>query len=493
MNGQKQVVGKRFEIDTEGFRIQMSSMKPWRIVQEIISNSFDEDSVKNISVEIEQIGTKQIQVTIIDDGVGFEDINDIYTMYKYSKKRKKSDKRGRFNMGEKEFFVLAETGFVKTKNQMVEFKNDTRTTSQIDHPTGTIVQGVFKWTGTDFQETLLKLHKLIVPDDKNLTINNTTVQKKHLLKKITFALPTLIEDEDTLQFRRVTKTCEIELYQTNKNERPYLYELGIPVHKLLHSIEWHINVLQKIPLPTGRDMVSEAYLKDLYAGILNNATDLINEENSGSKWVGVAMSESTPEAAKVVLKNQFGTTDIYIPSQADYHANEHVLETGGKLLTPGFMDGETRKHLKDLKILKISTDDFASDSSKRCNIIEPNVEMKLYERVTKMIAKEVLGKDIDVAFVDSDSTHGAWYGHNTLTFNVGTLGKSFFTQFSPYSVGLIIHELSHDKRHDEGENVPHFTREFISELERIGGIVGSKGIQYYVDKCREPMKQENKS
>jgi hypothetical protein len=462
----------------------MASTKPFRIVQEIISNSFDEDSVKDIKCELKQKGSKQVEVTITDDGEGFIDIKDVYTMYKYSYKRSNTEKRGRFNLGEKQFFVLAEYGFVKTKNQMVEFKEDTRTTSKIDHPRGTVVYGVFNWNGNDLKEILLKLHQLIVPKEKTLLINDTPIRSKEHVKTITGALPTLIEDKDSKILRRVTKTTRIDIYKVKEGEKPFLYELGIPVHKLLHSIEWHVDVRQKIPLPTGRDMVSEAYLNELYASILNNATELIDEENAGSKWVQVAMSKSTPESAKTVLEKHLGTSQVYIPSSSDYHANEAVLEEGGKLLKQGFFDRETRDHLKEMDILKLSTDDFASQLATSKPVTELTMGMELYRIIIKAIARDCIKKEIEVIFVESDSSHPAWYGSDVMTWNVSRVAKKEFDDFSEWSVGTIIHELSHDKEHHEGENVPHYTKEFVSELERIGGIVGKKGISYYFNQAK---------
>lgn len=483
------VVERRFEVDTNGFKLQMATIKPWRIVQEIISNSFDEDTVKNITLDFEQIGNKKIKVTITDDGVGFEDINDVYTMYKYSKKRGKVDKRGRFNEGEKRFFVLAETGFVKTKNQMVEFEYDTRITSEIDHPTGTIVQGIFNWTGTDLKETLPKLHKLIVPEGKTLTINNNQVKKKQLLRTISIALPTLIEDNDTKLLRRVTKTTQVNLYQVNSAEKPYLYELGIPVHKLLHSIEWHIDVLQKIPLPSGRDMVSESYLKDLYAGILNNATDLIDKDNAGSKWVMVSMSESTPEAATHVLKNALGTDKVFIESTTDGRANDIVKEMGGRTLPKGFLDRDTRSHLMEMEVVKSATDEFSPTEFENLKPVEITSGMEFVMELTKVVAREVINKNIRCTVVDTDSEVKADYSQEFgLRWNSRVFDKEFFNTVSPEMVCIIIHELSHDKEGDDCIKSSHYSSGFVSEIQRIGGIVGYRGIQYFIDKCKKEIR-----
>jgi len=94
---QKTLVQRRFEIDTEGFKIQMSEMKLWRLIQEIISNSFDEMPVTEISCDIHENKKNQIIVEITDNGNGFRDEKDIYTLFKDSYKRVNKNQRGRYS------------------------------------------------------------------------------------------------------------------------------------------------------------------------------------------------------------------------------------------------------------------------------------------------------------------------------------------------------------------------------------------------------------
>lgn len=474
----KKVFPRRVEIDSGGYKRQMKEVEPFRVVQEIIANSFDEDSVKTINVYLQQ-NNGLVTVKVIDDGDGFIDVQDVYTMYKHSYKRRLKNKLGKFNLGEKQFFILCENGYIKTKNQLIEFTGEQRSEDEIDYPKGTEVYGEFDWSATELKEMLRMLHKLIVKTGKKLYINDTPVRQLEWFKGIAdISLWSEIED-DRQVMRRIKSITLVDLYKIKENERPWLYSLGIPIQELKHSIEWHVNVLQKIPLGIERDKVSESWLIDLYAEILNKATDVITKDNAGSKWVTVAMSKSTPESAKFVLENHLGTSQIFVPSTTDYHANEAVLNNGGKLLRDGFFDRETRNHLKEMEILKVSTDVYASSSSERCEPATILPEMIIFEKIVKAIAKDTIKKEIDINFVNSDSSHNAWYGNNSITFNVENLDKNFFKDFTHYGVGLIIHELSHDKEHHEGENVPHYTKEFISELERIGGIIGKNGIAYY--------------
>lgn len=81
----------------------------------------------------------------------------------------------------------------------------------------------------------------------------------------------------------------IELYELIPDEKAWLYEIGIPVVKLHGSINWVVNVKQKIPQTTSRNVVSEVYLKDLYGAILNNAVDLIRTDDASATFVDIGM------------------------------------------------------------------------------------------------------------------------------------------------------------------------------------------------------------
>src|SRR3990172_985538 len=189
---QKTLVQRRFEIDTEGFKIQMSEMKLWRLIQEIISNSFDEMPVTEISCDIHENKKNQIIVEITDNGNGFRDERDIYTLFKDSYKRVNKNQRGRYNLGEKQFFARAVSGWVKTGNRLVEFQDDTRRISKIPEIKGALVHAVFDKEDETLGETIVWVRKLAVPNGKQLIINGVSVEPKIFVKKFKARLPTVI-------------------------------------------------------------------------------------------------------------------------------------------------------------------------------------------------------------------------------------------------------------------------------------------------------------
>src|SRR3990172_1219252 len=178
---QKTLVQRRFEIDTEGFKIQMSEMKLWRLIQEIISNSFDEMPVTEISCDIHENKKNQIIVEITDNGNGFRDEKDIYTLFKDSYKRVNKNQRGRYNLGEKQFFARAVSGWVKTGKTLIEFQDDTRRISEIPEFKGAEVHAVFDKEDETLGETITWVRKVAVPEGKRLVINSQAVEAKTLI------------------------------------------------------------------------------------------------------------------------------------------------------------------------------------------------------------------------------------------------------------------------------------------------------------------------
>ncbi len=486
--GNNEIIEKRFEIDTKGFKEQMSEMKPFRLVQEIVSNSFDEKSVRKIVVTLRESGRRKnhYAVSVSDDGDGFIDYRDVFTLYKHSYKRSNPEQRGRFNLGEKQFFAVAETGQVWTGYWFVEFDGDTRKVKKEKRKfKGTLVSAVFKWTHEEFEDVKSSLEKLIVPRDKHFEINGQLIPHRDLIKKFKTRLRTPIENEKKKMVNVVRET-EVELYQPLDDEKPWIYEIGIPVTKLLGDIPWIVNVKQKIPQSTSRDVVSEAYLKDLYSAILNNTIDLIKNDDASSTFVQIGMKNAEAPIARQILEKQYGTDKVAIESTVDSGANERAVQAGYKLVSSGELNQEVVQNLKQYEIIKYAGQEFGRNEFEFAKPVEPTEEMKFFAKVCNEVSKDVNGKHISVSFVTTkDTEEVADYGLSCLTWNVRRCGgKNKFRTDNEYLLGVLIHELAHNKYgHNNGYG--HFSHEFLHEMERIAGIVALKGIQFYVDKVKQ--------
>ncbi len=484
---------RRFDVDTEGFRNQMGELKPFRLVQEIIANSFDEDPVSRIDCSVAyNSDKKQVEVQVIDDGDGFRTIEDAFKIFGRSYKRKFRKKRGKFNLGDKEFFAVSHDGYARSRNWKVEFFDDKRIERKNLQPfKGTKIYGSFEWSKKQLKEMLVDLDKIIVPQNQDLYINGSLVEKKIPIRKMEGKLWTEDEDQKTKKMIRIIDECEIEIYEKKADEVAWIYEMGIPVQQFEKSLNvlWHVDILQKVPLGIKRDVVSDSYLIDIYALLVNKCHDLIDKEDAGSKFINRSMSRIEAEPAREILKKQYGTDKVYVPTDSDdYHANEKVNDIGGQFILPRTLDRDEKQHLKDIGVLKYALEEFGSGISKEYKVIPPTEKMIAYSNIVIVIAKELIRKDITIEFCNSDITHPAWYDANKLVYNLRFLpkGKKFFDDFTQYGAGLLAHELSHDKVPAQNEYpMPHSSKEFLREFERISGALIMTDFNVWIEKAQK--------
>ena len=470
----------RFDIDDKGYRQLMMDVEPYKHVNDMMQNCLDEDSITNFQIYIRKNTEDGLyEIKIDDNGDGFRKKSDVYTLFGDSYKRADRTKIGRYNEGEKKFFAVCEEGELRTKDMEVIFPKDGgRIVNKLQNEVeGTHIKASFAWSKKQIDDILKSLSNIIV-GDKKFMINGESVEKKTVLKSFKTNLWTIIEDDEKKMVRRLTET-NVQLYEIPEGDEAWLYEIGIPVCKLVGNISWNVNVGQKIPQTSSRDVISEAYLKDLYGAVLNNAVDLLNEENSSSTFVQIGMKSASENTAKQVLKNVYGTEDVYIQS-TDPDSNEDALDSGGQLVKRGMFDQEAKQHLEEIGVLRKASDVFGKGTEIPIPL-EPTKEMLWFAKIVRRIALDVLEKEITNDFVKTKRIEkGAWYGGNNVTWNTSRLPKNFFHTVQVEQTKLIIHELAHD-RSEVVNGFSHYTHEYIDETIRIGAIISQKGVAWYID------------
>lgn len=493
---QKTIVQRRFEIDTEGFKIQMSEMKLWRLVQEIISNSFDEKPVTHISCDIHENKKHQVVVEIIDNGNGFRDEKDIYTLFKDSYKRINKNQRGRYNLGEKQFFARAVSGSVKTRKTLIEFQDDTRRISEIPRYRGALVKALFDLEENEsLGETIASVGKVAVPKGKELFINKKNIEPKKLVKKFSARLPTVIALGAKQKMVRRVEDTEIYLYEKEDFEKPIIYELGCTVQELKQDIRWHIDIQQKIPQTTERSVISDSYLQNLYAVITENTIDLIDQESCGANWINEALKKTDKETSSEILKKRYGTENVMVES-SDSAENERAMTSGVYLIPQGTLDSAVVTNLKEQGSLKYASKEFSATGWEHAELVAENEQMKFFAKVCQEVAIDVIKQNITVTFVTTKNTDEiADYQkesnimdlrpEHSLHWNVRACGgMKFFNSFSAKAVGILCHELAHDK-YGQNKGYGHFSHEYLDEFGRVAGEIGKKGIQYWIDKVQQ--------
>ena len=494
-----------FEVDAAGYRAQMAEMKPVKVVYELIANANDEDSVKKFDLSIQWKDGKVI-INYRDDGAGFKKISDVWTMYGHSERRGDPTKSGRFNLGEKEFLVLALIATLETfdrkmkKRRLFEFENDTRVEDTDNHRicndgyNGTRIYAEFdRWSKEQYDEICKDIKNIYVKPNKTCKINGQIVNNAKPHKTFTAELPTLIAAQAGQPLSKVVREAQIDLYDKKTPDSVgYLFENGLPIQKQSPRTKWHVNVNQKVPLAPTRVSVPSSYWHKVCGAVLNNTVDELDHEDSGRNWVSEGMNYATKDTAKSWLKIKFPDKDSnnICLGGSDHQANEECIDAGGGIISTGTLDKEARQHLMDLGVVQRASEKYGEkggDAGGRYaeteQHVKPNDAMVDYAIVCTKVAKDCIGVTPTIRFVKSKRPALAWYNRDapSLTFNVKHLGTSFFNSWDERNVQLLIHELAHHGGHGKYEyEIEHYSKQFVDELERIGGIIGHRGIESWL-------------
>ena len=144
---------ERFEVDTAGMRQLHADRRPEQLVKELVQNAFDERAANcRVTVNHRKDG---VFIAVEDDAPGFRDIKDAYTLMGETPKRMDPEKRGRFNLGDKEVLCLAVWGRIETAGWTIDFPPEGgRETKKNRKRSGTRVTALMPW-GREEAERLL--------------------------------------------------------------------------------------------------------------------------------------------------------------------------------------------------------------------------------------------------------------------------------------------------------------------------------------------------
>ena len=480
-------VKNRFEVSTEGMRLLQEGRPLWQLVKELVSNSWDEPTVYECTVRINSSKKGLIEIQVEDDGCGFSDITDAFTLMQPTSKRMVADVRGRFNIGEKELLSTAYDGVIETVGKTVEFPHTGgRKVKSNKRTQGTLITVNVKGRKDEIQECVDQLVTFIPPTRVNYNIesdiaNVGKLQLRTLIATTKATLPTILSttiNEPMRNTKRVTKMHIYKYGNSNSNfhlisgAKGRLFEMGIPVQEI--ECPYDIDVEQKIPLPPNRDVVSNGYLQNVYAEVLNVTHDNLDEETASSSWVTKAIESKRTRTAtvKAVMKKKLGTNAVLL-NPFDREANERAYASGKALVDAKTLSPAERTRYKEEAGLQ--TTKYWSDKDNTITVVvEITKEMKEVESYTKWLAKKLLGIDIRVDFIRDTNSFIACYGSRVLRYNLNNLSKGFFKNSpTPEQTALILHELSHDRGSEERSH----GEAFVHELGRLGAVAVFKALE----------------
>lgn len=235
-----------FEVDKKGLAKLLERRGKEFAVTELVQNSWDEASSRvdvTLTKEKDADGvSRSVVLTVEDDNPeGFADIRHAYTLFAESLKKADSNKRGRFNLGEKLVIAVCSEARIETVKGTIVFADGGR---REDPPmdgrdAGSRFWGRLAMTDAEFDRVIEVVHTLLPPEGVQTTFNGVTIPARSPIAEFTVALRTERADAEG-NLRPTTRKTLVRVIEPIPGEVPSLYELGIPVVET--GDRWHVDV-----------------------------------------------------------------------------------------------------------------------------------------------------------------------------------------------------------------------------------------------------------
>jgi len=463
---------KWFDVNKEGLAKLLNKRGKSFVLFELIQNAWDQQ-ITQVDVNVEMIKNRRAaKITVIDDDPqGFIDITHAFTLFAESVKKKDPTKRGRFNIGEKLVLALCESAIVHTTTGGVKFEaNGTRKNIRKKRNKGSEFSAIIKVTKDEFKEMIESIDSLLPPSNVKTVFNGEPLRIKEPVKSFTASLPTEISDEVGNLKRTIRKT-KVDIHIPDKNEKGYIYEMGIPVVET--GDKFHVNVHQKVLLNMDRDNVTPAYLRKIRTFVFNNTYDIVEENDINESWVKDALSDPDceNEAIKKSLDLRYGKKRV-IFDPSDPESNKKAVSQGYTVIPGKSLSKNEWDNVKKAGAAKPAGQVTPSDKILSSpDGIPPLDWSKLTSKQKKFVnfieqyAKRLTDRNIRVEIIKINNNYSAWYNNGVLTFNYNALGKRFFEDFPENLkevIDITIHELGHEYSSD------HLSKSYYKALTRLG-------------------------
>src|SRR6266571_5558724 len=116
-----------FDVDKEGLAKVLGRRGKELALFELVQNSWDEEGVTEVSVRTWRVDRNHVSLTVTDNApAGFRDLSHSWTLFAESAKKNNPLQRGRFNLGDKLVFALADSVRITTTKGTVLFNGHGR-------------------------------------------------------------------------------------------------------------------------------------------------------------------------------------------------------------------------------------------------------------------------------------------------------------------------------------------------------------------------------
>ena len=449
-----------FEVSREGLRELQAGKSKDFVLREVVQNAWDEN-ISNCLVHIERCGSKLVEITVEDDSPeGFCDITHAFTLFAPTYKRKDPEKRGRFNVGEKQVLALCKKAIISTTKGTIVFSPEGRIHKRLKRKEGSIISLTLKANGLEYEEMLDSIKLYLPPKRINFAVNGRSVPHREPYRTIKASLPTEIQWYDGVMTTSIRKTdvhihnpfAKIVLTPTVSDDyHGWLYEMGLPICEI--DCPYSIDVQQKVPMSLDRDKVSQKYLQKIFAITLNEVHKEIHPDRSSDSWIREAMGSKriSTDAVKSIVKSRYGNK-VIVAVPGDKIGVDKAISSGYRVLYGSELSSQVWANVRKAEAIQSSSVAFPTTFADDIKPAEIDDNMRKVALLAKKIALRHFDKKIAVEFLEWSGCAAQYDSRSsnlrngTLTFNVKQLGKQFFNPpFNARTIDLILHELAHEK------------------------------------------------
>ena len=429
-----------FEVDKDGLKELQAGKSKRYILRELVQNAWDEN-ITSCVVTLDYVDRHAGIIIIDDNPEGFKDLTDSFTLFKHTDKRKNPTKRGRFNIGEKQVIACCEWALISTTKGTVKFDKKGRHHSYVKTVSGTVVTLKIKMTKMEYDDLIYSTKLYLPPKGIQFRINSDYIKYKKPYKTFEAKLATEIEEDGVL--KKTSRITEVDVHKTDK---AILYEMGIPVTEI--ECQFSIDVQQKIPLSIDRENVSESFLRDLYAEVLNHVHEDITPETASQVWIREATSDDriNKEAVQNVIKQRYGDK-VVVANPRDKKSIEEAISRGYKVVYGSEMGKEEWINIKKDELIKSSSDLFGTQYTDFKSFKDITSKHKAFIEYVNRIAIHCLRHKVSVSYIISSANVMADYckENKSMRVNISMVPTDFFDKtVSEQTTDLILHELAHE-------------------------------------------------
>jgi hypothetical protein len=340
-------------VSTDGFASMNAGRDPAHLVKELVQNAMDAIGESRGVVELTLTPGPEpntVVVTCRDNGCGMSNLRDIRTVF-YTSKTDSHLNRGRMGRGFKEMLCLAEKAVVISGGRRIEFCVEAgRRITKEQSANGSAQRGMLvtmqmPWPAELIAKLEAYFRTFLPPDNAQLVINGTAIVPRAAAHHIQTALPTELFEAG--RWVRPIRSTAVQLVAVTDGEEPTVYEMGIPVCPAEWSVQFHLDILQRVPMNPCRDAVASGYLLKLHRSCLPILLPVMDSEQVRQDWVGAAVPHCDEQIQKEVIDRAFGQNIARsVPKMGARQFDEDARDLGVQVIDTKQTSGGFREVLQ---------------------------------------------------------------------------------------------------------------------------------------------------